>query len=216
MSRSGEQERTKVKTVAVIPVKSLALAKTRLASILTPNERALLMLDMLSHILSAVGEAGEISRVAVISPDPAELHLPDGVVPLVQAGTGLNAVLEQGREWASGEGAEALLVIFADLPLVSASDISRMAALGSVPGTVVLAADRHGTGTNAMLAHPPSVAPFAFGPGSLAAHVAAAHAGGVRVELYRSPGTALDIDTLDDLAFLEAHRTVTAMEYAFS
>jgi 2-phospho-L-lactate/phosphoenolpyruvate guanylyltransferase len=205
-----------VKTVAVVPVKGLNEAKTRLASILSPDERAMLVGDMLSHVLGTLLSSRDIDAVAVVSPHPAELHLPFGVEPILQERDGLNNALEEGRRWAIEHNAEALLVLFADLPLLSTNDISRMMALGKEDNTVVLAPDRPESGTNAMLAHPVTLARFAFGPGSFNAHRMAAIHAGANLEIYRSPGTSLDIDTLDDLQHLDAHRVSTAMEYAFS
>ncbi|MEO8288527.1 MAG: 2-phospho-L-lactate guanylyltransferase [Chloroflexota bacterium] len=205
-----------MKTVAIVPVKRLSEAKTRLAGILSPEERVQLAHEMLLHVLATVIASGVIDTVAVISPEPVELRLPPGVVPLVQNREGLNSLLEQGREWAGAVGADALLVLFADLPLLAPEDISRIVELGKSAGSVVLAPDRHGSGTNGMLAHPPSLARFAFGPGSFNAHRSQAQQAGVHIEVYRASGTAFDIDTLDDLESLEAHRVATAMQYAFS
>ena len=205
-----------MKTFAIIPIKSLHNAKTRLASVLSPAERADLARDMLLHVVDILSKSGAIERIAVISQEPSELALPTSVTILPQSLPGLNNLLEQGREWAASCGAEALLTIFADLPLLTTGDISRMVELGEQPGTVVLAPDRHNCGTNALLSHPPALARFAFGPSSLDAHVALAQSAGATVHLLNAPGLALDIDTLDDLGYLEAHRIATAMEYAFS
>jgi 2-phospho-L-lactate guanylyltransferase len=205
-----------VKTVAIVPVKGLGLAKSRLGGILTAEERSLLVLDMLAHVLAALRQSGAVDETAVVSPSPAELPLPAGVRALKQRKPGLNVALEQGRRWAVSRGADAVLVAFADLPALTANDISRIVELGEPAGTVVLAPDRHGTGTNLMLAHPASIARFAFGPGSYAAHTEHALTAGARVEVYRSHGAGLDIDTLDDLEFLDSHRVAEAMEYAFS
>jgi 2-phospho-L-lactate/phosphoenolpyruvate guanylyltransferase len=205
-----------MKTFAIIPIKSLHNAKTRLASVLSPAERAELARDMLLHVVDILSRSGAVEGIAVISQEPSELDLPASVTILPQTLPGLNNLLEQGREWAVSNGAHALLTIFADLPLLTTEDISRIVGLGMQPGTVVLAPDRHNCGTNALLSHPPALARFAFGPSSLDAHVALARSAGATVHLLNAPGLALDIDTLDDLAYLEAHRIATAMEYAFS
>lgn len=205
-----------MKTAAIVPVKGLGLAKSRLDGILTAEERALLVLDMLAHVLGALRDSGAVDEIAVVSPSPEELPLPEGVHALKQRKAGLNAALEQGRRWAVSRGADAVLVAFADLPALTVRDISRIAKLGRAKGTVVLAPDRHGTGTNLMLAHPAQMARFAFGPGSFAAHSRLAEEAVARVKVYRAYGTGLDIDTLDDLEFLDSHRVAEAMEYAFS
>lgn len=205
-----------MRTFAIIPIKSLDNAKTRLASVLSPEERADLAHDMLVHVITALSDSGSIERIAVISQEPAQLHLPPDVTIIRQTQPGLNNLLEQGRDWAISQGADALLTIFADLPLLMPEDISRMLQTGEQPNTVVLAPDRHRSGTNALLTHPPRLARFAFGPSSFDAHLALAQDAGATVHLYNAPGLSLDIDTLDDLAYLEAHRLSTAMEYAFS
>ncbi len=199
-------------TVAVVPVKSLREAKSRLADYLSPQERATLAFDMLGHVLHAIVASGAVSRIVVISPDLNLPGLPPGVALLQQTRVGLNNLLEQGREWASDEGADALLVAFADLLLLSPGEILDIADMGEPQNTVVLAPDRHGHGTNILLAHPASLARFAFGHDSFSRHQALAHAAGARVEVYWSPGTALDIDTPADLECLERER-VAVMEY---
>lgn len=205
-----------MKTYAIIPVKSLHNAKTRLSSVLLPSERAALVQEMLLHVVTALHDSGSIERIAVIAQEPGELSLPHYVTVINQAVPGLNNLLEQGREWALHEGADALLTIFADLPLLSPDEVSALVAMGEPSGTIALAPDRHHCGTNALLSHPPELARFAFGPSSLDAHVALAEAAGATVRYYHAPGFSLDIDTLDDLANLDTHRQQTAMQYAFS
>lgn len=191
-----------MKTVAVVPAKSPSQAKSRLAGVMTPQQRAALARYMLSHVLDTIGRARGISEIAVISPD-TRLPLPESTVLIEQTRTGLNSLLEQGREWAIERGADALLVIFADLPLVSPEEIESMLELGARENTVVLAPDRHRTGTNAMLAHPPSLAHFAFGENSYARHKALAREAGATLVEYVSEGTSFDVDTPEDLRLIE-------------
>ena len=130
------------------------------------------------------------------------LGLPPGVTPLAQARPGLNHVFYQGRAWAAEKGADALLAVLADLPLLKAGDIATMITLAEAPNTVVLAPDRHGAGTNAMLVHPLSRARFKFGTRSFPLHRSIYVEADMLVKTYTSPGTSLDLDTPDDLAFL--------------
>lgn len=191
-----------MKTVAIVPVKSLREAKTRLSDALSPHERATLTHDLLDHVLEAIAESGAVDEVGVISPDFYGLSLPLWVTPIEQTRQGLNGILEQGRRWAAIERADALMVIFADLPHLTPDDLRNIKALGSKVGTVVLAPDRHGEGTNIMLSNPVEMAYFAFGPHSFHKHWNEARKAGAHVEVYTSPGTTLDIDTPDDLALL--------------
>jgi 2-phospho-L-lactate guanylyltransferase len=127
--------------------------------------------------------------------------LPSAASPLRESG-GLNEGLELGRRWALAGGADMLLVVLGDLPLLSASDVRAMVRMGGegiCHPRVVLAPDRREQGTNALLVRPPAALPFAFGPGSLARHLALARAHGVEPALFRSPGTSFDVDLPEDL-----------------
>lgn len=194
-----------MQTMAVVPVKGLAGAKRRLGAVLTPDERAALMLQTFHKVLGALDAPGIAGRL-VVSPDERVLRAATlaGATPLAQVGGGLNAALDQARTRAAVDGAEALLIVLGDLPLLGQDDIAGMLALAGVSPAVVLAPDRHGAGTNAMVLRPPDALPFAFGAGSLARHHAATLARGLPLHLYHGPGTALDLDTPADLAALRA------------
>ena len=190
-----------MKTVALVPVKAFAEAKSRLAPELPADRRAALAARLLAHVLDAILASDAVDVCGVVSPDPAVLAQARlwGAVPLAQGGPGLNPGLEEGRVWAMGRGAEALLVVLGDLPLLTPADVAGMVA-AAAPRTVVLAPDRHGTGSNALLLAPPGLLPFRFGPNSAARHTAAATRRGAALRRYTSPGTAFDIDTPADLA----------------
>ena len=190
-----------MKTLAVVPVKSLQEAKSRLASVLSPEERSALTLSMLNHVLAAIRESGVISSIGIVSPNSGELSLPPDITTIEQTRAGLNNHLEEGREWAISNGADTLMIIFADLPLLTPDDIRAIIDIGKVAGTVVLAPDRHGGGTNIMLTHPASLSIFAFGQGSYHKHRSQTLAEGCRIKTYISEGTSLDIDTPEDLSF---------------
>ncbi len=196
-------------TVVLVPVRSITGGKTRLAGALTPEARASLTRSMLTRVVQAAAESGVVETVLVISPDPAVLHLAselDGrVVAMEQdlGASGLNGAIEQGRAWAVAHRAGAFLVLFADLPLLDADDVRHLVRRDA---PVVIAPDRHGAGTNALLLrfgaidrdHEPFR--FGFGIGSYALHVDEAHRLGLDVAVSLTPGTALDLDTPDDLA----------------
>lgn len=198
---------------ALVPVKPLHAAKTRLAALLGPQQRRDLALAMLADVLAALAAAPELAGVTVISRDAAALALAAerGAQTMLDAAPDLNGALAQGARGLAAHGAGALLVLPADLPLVTPSDIALLAAaLGPAPAAA-LAPARDG-GTNALLAAPPAALPFLFGPASLASHQAAARDMGVAVRLVRSAGLALDIDLPDDLLALARAPGATAAQ----
>ena len=158
-----------MRTVALVPIKALTAAKSRLAAALDPAARAALTLRALGNVLAALDTPGIAARV-VVTPDAAVLRAAEaaGATGLRQEGEGLNEGLAQGRVWAVAAGAEALLIVLGDLPLLARADVDAILDLADRPGVAVFAPDRHGAGTNALLLRPPDALPFAFGVGSLA------------------------------------------------
>jgi len=127
------------------------------------------------------------------------------VIPQPPDRPGLNAALDVGRGAAVARGAGRLLVAHADLPLLAPHDVAALLAAGGTdddPPPVVVATDRHLAGTNLLVL--PATTPrdaafrFRFGEGSRAAHVAEAERVGLRPVVVRRPGTAVDLDTIDD------------------
>lgn len=188
---------------AVVPVKDLLGTKSRLSPILDPASRAGLTLYMMSRVLSALREAG-VENACVVSPDRLVLEKvrETGATPLLQESRGLNPALEEGRRWATDQGASSLLVLPADLPLLGAPDVRALLQRGE-DSSVVLSPDGVRTGTNALLLRPPDALPFAFGPGSYEAHLRAARERCLSVTACERPNLAFDLDTGEDLARLE-------------
>lgn len=197
--------------VALIPVRSLAGAKSRLGEPLDAEERGDLVRALLRRTVQGARAATRVAGVLVVSMDGDLLDEARGLgaVSLLQRIDGLNEGLEEAR-LAAGADATAVLVLPVDLPGVSASAIDALAeaaeaARRDAPSKPVVVAvpDRHGTGTNALLVAPPHAIPFRFGEGSRAAHAAAASAAGASYVELDGP-LNFDLDTPEDL--LEADR----------
>jgi 2-phospho-L-lactate guanylyltransferase len=198
-----------MRTVALVPVKRLEAAKSRLGPRLEANERRALALGLLRGVLAALRAAGVVAEQIVVSPDPRVLALAEtlGAWALRQRDDGLNPALEAAR--AAAGTAEAVLVVAADLPLLTPAEVRGLVALAPAPPGVVIAPDAAEDGTNALLLRPAGLLPFGFGAGSLERHLASARAAGATVALYRSLGLAFDLDTpaqLDELRQREARR----------
>ena len=199
------------RVVALVPVRSLSGAKSRLGEPLDAEERADLVMALLRKTVREAMAATRLAGVVVVSMDEDLLREARaiGAASLLQETDGLNEGLDEARV-AAGAEATAVLVLPADLLGVAAAEIDRLAEaadllLGSAPEkpVVVLVPDRHGTGTNALLLAPPSAVGFRFGEGSRAAHAAAAGAAGASYLELDGP-LSFDVDTPDDL--LEADR----------
>jgi len=188
---------------AIIPVKALPQAKSRLGALLSAAERRALVLAMLGDVLTAVGAASSIDHIGVISADPAVLMLAAqrGAEALPDQAHDLNTALTQAAAHYAARGAAAVLALPADIPLVQPQAIDGMIATQTAARGMVIAPSRDG-GTNALLVWPPLALPFLFGVGSQARHLAAAHERGLAVHEFRTPGMELDVDRPDDLLLL--------------
>jgi 2-phospho-L-lactate guanylyltransferase len=190
-----------VTTRIIVPHRGLERAKTRLAGVLDPDQRARLAEALLRHVLDATVATGH--EVVVISPDESldPLVAGSGARLSVQRGMGLNAGLRQARDEALRDEVEVLAVLHGDLPALTTPDVVALADAPRVAGpSVAIAPDAAETGTNGLALAPADVIDFCFGEGSLIAHRRAAKRAGAWLTLVRRPGLAFDIDTPQDLA----------------
>ena len=202
------------RTWALVPIRGLESAKTRLGGNLDAEERRDLVVDLLRRTLRATRDAAGIAGTIVVTMDSeaAGIARDHHAIGLVERAPGLNAAIAAARSVAVARGATAVVVLPADLPgisavavdaLLGASAGSRSAGDAGAIGLVALVTDQHERGTNALLISPPGLIDPLFGPGSRELHRAAAAAAGAMFVELAGPLT-LDVDTPDDLAVAEA------------
>jgi 2-phospho-L-lactate guanylyltransferase len=181
---------------AVIPVKPPPERKSRLSAMLDRAARDALVLRMAQHVAEAAMQTPGIDRVAFVAPS-AE-GLPEDFPVLADEGRGLNAAVESALRQI-GE-ASRVVILAGDLPLVSPAELEPLATVPA--GTVAIAPDRHGTGTNALSLPLPGAAGlgFAFGKDSFARHCAEVQRLGLELAIVRGDGLARDVDEPADLA----------------
>lgn len=187
--------------IAIVPVRGLEGAKSRLGEVLDAEERRDLVVELLDRTVRAAVGADGVDSVFVVSSDPDALAIAEaaGGRGVRERGAGLNGSLAEARARAVAEGAAAVLILPGDLPSIDPAAVTSVlrAADGTSP-VVALVTDRHHRGTNALLLAPPGIIPFAFGGDSRAAHAALARDAGARYVELVGP-LSLDLDTPDDL-----------------
>jgi 2-phospho-L-lactate guanylyltransferase len=99
--------------------------------------------------------------------------------------------------------ARGVLILPADLPLLTKEDVEMMLDRAKSPPVVVIAPDRHRMGTNGLLVYPADMLPYEFGPGSFDRHCERARQSGARLEICELPSLALDLDLPEDLRLVE-------------
>ncbi len=174
---------------AILPLKLSADRKSRLAPVLSLEERRRLGDRMASHVIAELGSLAAIYEIIILSPQVVTSW---PVRTVVDHGRGLNAELDAVALTLPGP----LLIVHGDLPLVAAQDIKAMLDAPEAAGCAI-APDRHGQGTNALALHiRPDGFGFAFGPNSFARHQRRLEH---NMAVIRREGLACDIDTPDDL-----------------
>lgn len=192
---------------ALIPLKDLELAKTRLAGLLTPSERRQLARAMLDDVLAVLNAHPGIDRITLLSgdEDAARVCAEAGVNVLPESTlecSGLNPVLQAATRHLDLDDNESLLVLHGDLPLLTARDVSAALELHAQDSGLVIGCDRHGQGTNLMVFAGAATPEFRFGEGSCKAHCDWAVAAGVPVHVLEREGVGLDVDEPADLELL--------------
>ena len=186
----------------LIPAKRVSSAKQRLASSLSPQQRAELIWAMLGDVAAAVNGAAAPDRIVLISSDPellgqARVHGWEAIEEEAQVSE------SQSVDYASTilkeTGVGVVLRIPLDVPLIRSQDVDQLmdAEVGSP--NALLVPSRDGRGTNALLRRPPDAFPSRFGPGSLAHHCREAARAGVPLTIVENVRVALDLDEMVDL-----------------
>jgi 2-phospho-L-lactate guanylyltransferase len=190
---------------AIVPVKPLRRAKSRLSGVLTDEQRASLSQRLLQHTLKVLTEIPEIERTLVVSRDSQALALARqlGARTVAERGTPeLNQALVRATLVAKEYGAAGVLVLPADLPLLKKEDVQILIDAAHDPPVVVLVPDRRGEGTNALLVRPSGLMEYYFGPDSFKRHQEQAEALGARIEIRMISSLGLDLDLPEDLEIL--------------
>jgi 2-phospho-L-lactate guanylyltransferase len=207
--------------VILIPAKETTLAKQRLGSGFSSEQRQRLAHAMFLDVLRAARAAQHADQVAVVSSDRALLNLADQAGAMVldeRFPRGLNAAVKFATAHLAAAGASAVCTVLSDIPLTQPEDIDAMfeASAGDGSPCVVLVPSHERVGTNAILRQPPDVIKTRFGPNSMARHRDECRLAGVRERVLQLARPALDLDYPEDIvAFAQfASETHTLRELA--
>lgn len=176
--------------VVVIPVKSFAVGKRRLASALDAQRRAGLGRALASHVAGVVDELGLVPMFVTGDPEVADWAAGVGFPSLPEESAGLDGAATAGARWAS-QANSPWLIIHSDLPLLTTRDLKEVASHLSSGGDVIAPSADGGTSAIGSSRH----IEFAFGPGSFSRHLP--RLDGPRV--FTSVGLLHEIDTPGDV-----------------
>lgn len=192
---------------AIVPVKPLRRGKSRLAGALSEDERAELNRTLLQNTLKTLTDLRELEQVLVISRDPQALTIARGYGARTVREDGqpeLNTALKRATVIAQVYATRSVLVLPADLPLITRNDVLKLIERASDPPVVVIAPDRHEKGTNALLISPSGLIEYDFGEDSFQRHCELVRKAGARLEIVNLPNLGLDLDVPEDLELIRS------------
>ena len=179
------------------------------------------MKHMIDDVLSIVCETDGINGLVVITEDQAVrdqalkydarvLAEPvfnganprdRGIDAAFQGVERLNRIFAMAMTKLSEEGEEGVLLLPADVPLITVDNLKQMLAKHASPGVTIVPANSDG-GTNAMMVSPPQLIKSGYGELSCQRHCKFSRANGIEPEVLCFSELGLDIDTVDDLRIL--------------
>ncbi len=184
----------------LVPVKNLAQAKQRLASVMDQSTRTQLAQAMLYDVLLAIASWSGMPCTVVSSDLYArELarHFRFETIPDME-NPGETGAIEMATRSCVDRGCESTLVLPADIPLLKAEDLGEIIKHAPAQGSLLVPAG-DGRGTNAAFRSPADLFPLRFGNDSFKPHLAAARATNLPCVVLQLPGVALDVDEPGDL-----------------
>jgi 2-phospho-L-lactate guanylyltransferase len=190
---------------AIVPVKPLKRGKSRLASVLSEDERTVLNQTLLVNTIKTLNEVPEIDKILVVSRDPHALALAreyHARTVLEDGSPELNTALRRAVMVAQAYQANEILVLPADLPLIKAADLRDFIARSGNPPEVIIAPDRRHDGTNALYINPAGLIEFRYGVGSFNVHLELARKANAKVQVIEDSAFGLDLDLPEDLEYL--------------
>lgn len=187
---------------AVIFMKRLADAKSRLAPLLTPLERTALATRLLVNVVEAARRTSGVGEVVVVSPDrimPAIVGRDDVRHLREPRPNGLNAAIEFASAKLAVAGHRRVLLLPADLPRIQPKHIEALIDAHRQSASDIIVPANDGNGTNALLIEIPPRFPLAFGPDSLTRHIANAARARQQLVVHGCPAIGADVDLPGDL-----------------
>ena len=204
-----------MKVFAVVFAEESGKSKRGLSAAFSPEERGLLSAAMLEDVLVAL-TSSLVREVAVVGTDSSVRQVVDycGVSFISQERISLASAMGKIIAWGTEKKADAVLMLPANIPLISSSDIDRIVELGSEVPSVVLSPSIK-DGTNAIFLNPSNLIPVQFGPNSFFNLVKEAIDKDVALRFYSSREIALDMDSEEDLCKLLEIKNNTVSKRAF-
>jgi 2-phospho-L-lactate guanylyltransferase len=191
---------------AIIPIKPLRRGKSRLSSVLSEDKREGLNQYLLTSTLQCLKNISKIDHILVISYDPSALTLArkfGARTVLENRNTNINCALRKATLAAKAINSSKILIVPADLPLLTKDDILAVIGKSGDPPEIVIVPDRKMSGTNILLINPIGAIKYDFGEWSFRKHVEQAERKKINIKICERKNLSFDLDLPEDWEFLK-------------
>jgi 2-phospho-L-lactate guanylyltransferase len=196
--RNGAGRVNNLSILAILPVKNLSQAKSRLSAEMSQQQRGSLALNLLCRTLGILKSSQCIDDILIVSRDDRIQAMAERerVQFLQEEGTDLNQALEQATKWSINQHFSAILILPLDLPFLTKEDINSIIRMGKKEKEIVITApDRKMRGTNALLVKPPGILRYQFGRESFRRHWQQTQDRHIENRIYYSTRIGFDVDS---------------------
>ena len=192
----------KLKTSAIIPVKTFSKAKTRLN--LQQNYKEEICSIMLQEVLKTISDCKLVNKIAIVSKDETALKIGKqfDAIEIFDDESGVNNAINLADEYLSDKNFDCSVIFPQDIPIMTSSDIDALLGFIRSINSVIIVPSRQFNGTNALVRYPVGLMQTRYDMGSYTHQMDAASTKTKNISIALIRRMMLDIDDESDLAFM--------------
>ena len=191
---------SKLRTGAIVPVKTFSKAKTRLN--LSSEKTEDLCKMMLEEVLQTISQSDIIEKITVVSKDESAFKIGKkfNVVEIYdEKERGVNSAVAMADKYFLDEGFDATIVFPQDIPLIQKEDIQTLFDFQMHGKCILVVPSRRFDGTNALFRSPVDVMETHYDEDSYKIHLTTANDKSAKSALVLIRRIMLDVDEPEDL-----------------
>ena len=192
----------KLKTSAIIPVKTFSQAKTRLN--LPQDCKEEICSLMLKEVLRTISNCKVVNQIVLVSKDESALKIGRqfNSVEIFDNESGVNNAIYLADDYLSDKTSDCSIIFPQDIPTMTSSDIEMLLGFIKCTNSVIIVPSRQFNGTNALVRYPSGLMQTRYDMGSYTHQIDAARTKTKNISIALIRRMMLDIDDESDLAFM--------------
>ena len=192
----------KLKTSAIIPVKTFSKAKTRLN--LSQDCKEEICSLMLKEVLRTISNCKVVNQIVLVSKDESALKIGRqfNSVEIFDDESGVNNAIDLADDYLSDKTFDCSIIFPQDIPTMTSSDIDTLLGFIKSMNSVIIVPSRQFNGTNALVRYPSGLMQTRYDMGSYTHQIDAARTKTNNISIALIRRMMLDIDDKFDLEFM--------------